>query len=195
MRTFSPFLISPFLLVFHVPKLVFSNLFSNISENSTHMGIVELEELEVIEVDEALLRELLEEEHGGGGGSGSDIGGGDVVETVENGNRIMDNDEHEQQKQKLKFNCSERHEGCNNNNNNIVHHHEFEWVSNMNMMMELEPISQINDGILNWYYQDYDMVGMMVDFGYTNVGECGSQIYEGFVSNNEASYGCLWEDL
>ena len=65
--------------------------------------------------------------------------------------------------------------------------HDFEWLNKM----ELEPAS-LNDVLMNWYPED--MVGIgMVDFGHVN-GECYSQVCEGLVFN-EASYGCLWEDM
>lgn len=136
------------------------------TENA-HMGPLELEELEVFEVDEALLRELLEEQEDHG--------------DAENGKKMMEK-EQEHQKQKQRMNSSEQHEDCNEINYNV---HEFEWVNNM-VMMDMEPDS-VNDLTMNWYPDD--MIEMMVDFGYdnSNIGEC-------YVSN-EASYGCLWENL
>ncbi|KAK4278947.1 hypothetical protein QN277_016718 [Acacia crassicarpa] len=127
----------------------------------SHVGLVELEELEAIEIDEALLRELLEEEQEA-----------DVEESVQkNDNKTKDQKQQDHQNQ--------QHEGCN-----IDHH--FEWMSNNNN----------NNMVMNWYPDDDDMVGMMVDFGYTNNNaQFGSHVSEGLICYEASSYGCLWHDL
>lgn len=146
---------------------------SETDENS-HVGLAELEELEAIEIDEALLRELLEEQ---------DVGVADVEcleESVHQNNnkRMMDEKQEDDQKQQ-KTSYSEQREGCNI---------EFELMNNDNNNQQV---------MMNWYPDDDDdMVGMLVDFGYGNNAELfSSQACEGLVCY-EASYGCsLWDDL
>ncbi|KAG4961974.1 hypothetical protein JHK82_038666 [Glycine max] len=137
--------------------------------DNNDMNLEEID-LEVFEIDAAILRELLEEDQEGK----DDKDHGKVecmVESVEENDAHPDmmNREQEQQQQQ---NCLEKY-GC----------HDFEWL---NMM---EPTNPLNDVKMNWFSDD--IVGM-VDFGYANE-ECYSQICDGLVSN-EASYGFLWED-
>lgn len=137
------------------------------TDEVSHVELVELEEFEAIEIDEALLRELLEEQ--------ADDGVGEFLEeTVQKKDNKMMDIKQQDQKQQLEGSTIDFHfdqwmnNNTNNNNNN-----------NMNM---------------NWYPDD-DMVGMMVDFGFINNNEeFGSQVSEGIISY-ETSYGCLWHDL
>ncbi|KAI9114529.1 hypothetical protein K1719_014227 [Acacia pycnantha] len=62
------------------------------SENeNSHVGLVELEELEVMEIDEALLRELLEEQ------GEVEAEGECLVESAENDNKMMEEKVHMQE--------------------------------------------------------------------------------------------------
>lgn len=132
-----------------------------------HVGLVELEELEVMEIDEALLREFLEEK--------GDVRaeGECLVQSVETGNKVGEEIKEEIHKKVESY--SEKQEGN----------------KGVNDMMEiLEPASQ-NEMILNWYPDD--TIGMMADFGFA-IGDPCSQICEGLVSD-EAYHGCFWEDM
>ncbi|KAJ1379663.1 hypothetical protein SESBI_46667 [Sesbania bispinosa] len=141
------------------------------NENINDTSLVEMD-LEVFEIDEALLRELLEEQEGNK--DDNDVHG-NIEESNVNPN-MMDDREQDQQHQ----NCNLEQDGCHSIN-------DFEWLNMMDMM---EPTNPINDVIMSWS-SDENIVGM-VDFGFAN-GECYSQTCDGLFSN-EASYGCLWGD-
>ncbi|KAK4278945.1 hypothetical protein QN277_016716 [Acacia crassicarpa] len=123
------------------------------SENEkSHVGLVELEELEVMEIDEALLRELLEEQ------GVVEAEGECLVQSVENDNKMMEEKVHKQ-------------EGSNSKQRE-------DYKGAHSLIEVVEPASQ-NEVILNWYPDD--TIGMMTDFGFAN-GELCSQSSEGFVS-------------
>ncbi|KAK7320427.1 hypothetical protein VNO77_29883 [Canavalia gladiata] len=145
------------------------------SNENNDMSLVEMD-LEVFEIDGALLRELLEEEVEEGKGDNDHGNVECVVESLNenNANPNMMDKEQEQKQQ----NCLDKCE-CYST-------HDFEWMSMMDIM---EPTNVLNDVRLNCFSDD--IVGM-VDFGYAN-DECYSQICGRFGSN-EATYGCLWED-
>lgn len=133
-------------------------------------SLVEIMDLEAIEIDENLLRELLEEQEG----KDHDNDYGMVESQQSNVSPNMMDEEQEKQQQ---HNCLEQHE--------FHSVHEFEWLNT------IEPINPPNDVIMNWFSDG--IVGTVdFDFGYAN-GECYSQICDGFFSN-DASYGYLWED-
>ncbi|KAL2316824.1 hypothetical protein Fmac_030700 [Flemingia macrophylla] len=132
-------------------------------------------DLDVFEIDGALLRELLEEDQ-----EGKDDKDHGKVECMgesaqeNNGHPDMMDREQEQKQQS----CLEKYE-CHSM-------HDFEWLNMMDMM---EPANPLNDVRMNWFSDDY--VGM-VDFSYGNE-ESYSQNIDGLVSN-EVSYGCLWDN-
>ncbi|KAK7385928.1 hypothetical protein VNO78_31906 [Psophocarpus tetragonolobus] len=141
--------------------------------NNDTMNLVEMD-LEVFEIDGALLRELLEEDQEGK--DDKDHSEGEyMAETAEDNNanpEIIDGEQEQPQQQS----CLEKYE-C----------HDFEWL---NMMDIMEPTNPLNDVRMNWFLDDN--VGM-IDFGYDD-DECYSQNCDELVSDNEVTYGCLWED-
>ncbi|KAI4305993.1 hypothetical protein L6164_029313 [Bauhinia variegata] len=138
-------------------------------------GLVELEELEVLEIDAALLRDLLEEEHE------VDEGGvKQLVEVDKDKNKVTDKEEQEEKQQQRWLEQIQ---------NSHVHVHDFEWLNMMEM--EMETVSPNDEIVDNWYPDDIVGVG---DFGYTNCEYGYSQISDVIVSN-ETSYGSLWESL
>ena len=149
------------------------------SYENNDMGLVEMD-LEVFEIDGDLLRELLEEQEDKDDDDGNvECVAEDVLEGKVNNPNMM-NMEQERQQQNY---CLEPYE-CHSVD-------DFEWLNNMmDTMMEPTANNPLSDVIINWSSDD-DIVGM-VDFGYAN-GECYSQMYDGFLSN-EASYNCLWEN-
>ncbi|KAI9114523.1 hypothetical protein K1719_014221 [Acacia pycnantha] len=113
------------------------------SENeNSHVGLVELEELEVMEIDEALLRELLEEQ------GEVEAEGECLVESVENDNKMMEEKVHKQE-------------------GNSQQREDYKGADSS--IEVVEPASQ-NEVILNWYPDD--TIGMMTDFGFANGELC-----------------------
>ncbi|KAI4308119.1 hypothetical protein L6164_031225 [Bauhinia variegata] len=104
------------------------------------MDLVDLEELEILEIDAALLRDLLEEEYE------DDNGVKECMEVDEDKSIMIDKKEEKQQPS-----CLEQYEW---------HVHDFEWQNMMDMEMQtLSP----NDAMVDWYPDD--IVGM-ADFDY-----------------------------
>lgn len=133
------------------------------------MSLVEMD-LEAIEIDENLLRELLEEEDGKGGNVHDNKEC--KVESIEKSNVNNPNmiDEEQDEKQ-----------------HNYVH--EFEWINMMDIMEPTNPLDEVMT--MNWFLDDN--VGKLdFDFGYAN-GECDPQFCDERFSNNnnDSSYGCL----
>ncbi|KAK7300169.1 hypothetical protein RJT34_11006 [Clitoria ternatea] len=144
---------------------------------SIDMNLVEMD-LEAFEIDEALLRELLQED------AKDENGHGNIqcmAESLLEENSADSNMMGREQEQNKEQSCLEKFE-CHSV-------HDFEWLNMLDMMEET--INPLNDVRMNWLSDDIVGIGM-VDFGYAN-DACYSQICDGFGSN-EASYGCLWED-
>ncbi|PNY15907.1 hypothetical protein L195_g012615 [Trifolium pratense] len=135
-------------------------------------------DFEAFEIDENLLRELLEEEEG----KSENVHGNKecIVESLEESNVNNPN-----------LMCAE-HEGKQDNcleQNECQYVHDFEWL---NMMDMTEPSNQLDEVMkMNWFVDDV-VEKLEFDFGYAN-GECCPQIYDGHFSS-DASYGCLWEN-
>ncbi|KAJ7965057.1 Ribonuclease [Quillaja saponaria] len=134
------------------------------------------EELEVFEIDEAVLRDLLETEYlGDNTTSNMEC----IVQSVEAGNDASNAIISQQQPQQQQLQQPQQHSclECNIN--------EFEWLN----LIEIEPILS-TDVMMNWYG---DEIAGLVDFGCVN-GVYDSQIYDG-VFSTETIYGCLWEAM
>lgn len=146
---------------------LFSTSMASCENNDTSLVDIDLE---AFEIDENLLRELLEEEEGK-----SDVHDNkECIEESINVNPNMMDEEQEGQK----HNCLEKSEG---------HYvHDFEWLNMMDMM---EPANPLDDMVtMNWFSDDVGRLDF--DFGYVN-GEFCPQICDGHFSN-DANYGCLW---
>lgn len=127
-------------------------------------SLIEMD-LEAIEIDENLLRELLEEKEGKEDEKS-------IVESLEESSFNVNMMEEEKQ-----YECHSVQ--------------DFEWLNMMDMMME--PSNPQNEEMaMNWFSDDTVLGTLDFAFGYGN-GECYSQICDGFFSN-DVNYGCLWED-
>ncbi|KAL6328914.1 hypothetical protein AAG906_007204 [Vitis piasezkii] len=128
----------------------------------------DIEELEVTEMDAALLRELLEESETEETG---DDTAGYKVEPLDLEPRIDQN-------------VVTDGRGCDCLKQYEAHIHDFDnWFG----MMEMAPPLP-SDGVMDWYVDTSmdEMVGM-IDFG-----DC-LQFYNG-VSSDETPYSCFWQD-
>jgi hypothetical protein len=157
-----------FVVLFHL-----SSTYMASCENDTSLVDIDFE---AFEIDENLLRELLEEEEG----KGSDVNGNKecIVESLEESNVNNPNlmDEEQEGKQET---CLEQNE-CH-------YVHDFEWLNKMDITEPSNPLDEVMK--MNWFLDDV-VEKLEYDFGYAS-GECCPQIYDGHFSN-DASYGCLW---
>ena len=141
---------------------------SEAAASSEMLEATDIEELEVTETDVALLRELLEEE------SDKEELGKDsvkqIVQALENELNANSDDD-------------DKHDRLEQNEEVKVDGFDYYWPE----MLEMRPTSPLIVETMAWYVDD--------KFGMAEF-DCNidhSQLYNGVFSEEETTYGCLWQ--